>query len=213
MPTTERLVDRYWTPPGALPHLDGAYLAFRRREDDPLSLFRPRAEHHVASAEAAESPCLILLGPPGIGKSTELRRMHAAAAEPKRFVDLAEVTAAADLDRLIPSDLARQWQGRGTLFLDAFDEGRADLAPLGAVLARVLRETDPEACLAIRIACRDADRPHTLETALEQHYGSVRPLTLAPLLRSDARAVAAAALGDDVAQEFVAGVERAGVQA
>ena len=139
--------------------------------------------------------------------------MHATAAGPKHFADLAEVTAAADLDRLIPSDLARQWQGGGTLFLDAFDEGRADLAPLGVVLARVLRETDPKAGLAIRIACRDADRPRTLETALKKHYGSVRPLTLAPLLRSDARVVAAAALGDDMAQEFVADVERSGVQA
>lgn len=213
VPATEQLVDRYWTPPDAPPHLDSAYLAPRRHHDDPLSLFWPRAEHHVTSAEAAEFPCLVLLGPPGIGKSTELRRLYAAAAGPKCFVDLAEVTAAADLDRLIPSDLAHQWRGGGALFLDAFDEGRANLAPLGVVLARILQETDPEARLAIRIACRDADRPHVLEAALKQHYGSVRPLTLAPLLRSDAFAIAAVTLGDDTAQEFVADIERAGVQA
>ena len=158
------------------------------------------------------SPCLVLLGPPGMGKTTEIQQMYEDEVGPKHFVDLAEVTSSGDIERLLDAEPIQAWSRREaqlSLFLDAFDEGRADVGPLAATLARVLKNLGPADALRVRIACRDADRPRSLESALGDHLGSVEALTLAPLRKPDAWQIAAQTLGQQGADAFIKEVLKA----
>lgn len=204
------LAERHWTPPATPPLLDGAFLAPKYDEHDRLARFRLawQTSDLRTSAEAMQARRLLLLGPPGMGKTTELGRMAAAVAGPSHVVRLAEVTAPADVERLLRAAPVHEWKTGGTLFLDAFDEGHADVRPLAITLAQALVDLDPDRTLSLRITCRDADRPRSLEDALQAHYGDLTVLSLAPLLRADAWTIAALTLGDEEANGFMAAVAR-----
>src|ERR1700728_4850077 len=91
MPQRRTLLPRFWHPHGSLPPLDfDGYLA------DPEKAGR-LAPNLFNSAEIAKHQCLVLLGEPGMGKSTALREIYetekAQAAEGRyMFVNLAQFT-------------------------------------------------------------------------------------------------------------------------
>ena len=166
--------------------------------DDFQKFFNP---HAVQLQQIDETPCLILLGEPGIGKSTELdifrdcRRHHPPANTTTLPVDLSSYSSPYDIDtRLFGSDSFREWRDSDHILevlLDSFDECHFHLRTLPALLRDKLEDL-PTDRLRLRIACRTSEWPQVLEAALSRIWGKVnfRAYELAPLRDNDARTAA-----------------------
>src|SRR5919106_4680685 len=119
---------RYWCPPTGRIALDpGGFLADPSDPfgvDQTLSTYDEIDQHH----------CLLLLGEPGIGKTTELERAVADAGDRAHQVDLGAVADPEGLRRrVIEAPTVTAWrEGDGELFmfLDAFDEAREERGAL-----------------------------------------------------------------------------------
>lgn len=145
-----------------------------------------------------EKACLILLGEPGIGKSTTVAQ---AVERHKQAGDLVIHVAAQSCSSL--DDLAREifeaapwksWQENGTplyVFLDSLDEGRIILqGNLDYFLSKKFERHVPKgdnARLFLRFICRTAEWAPTLERTMQELWGegSVETFELIPLTRSD----------------------------
>lgn len=165
----------------------------------------------VAAIDAV--PCVIVLAPPGMGKSHFLTSL-ATKSQNAVFFDLGTLGDRQELhEDLFESERLADWRaGDGTLdlVLDGLDEGGLVVKRLHQALARELRREDTQR-LRLRIACREAVWPEELTGALERLWGkdSVVKYRLAPLRRNDVRA-AASAIGAEPDQ-FLAAVEARGV--
>jgi hypothetical protein len=157
-----------------------------------------------ASQELRNVPCLVLVGEPGIGKSTEVedekRRLSAAGHrvavyDVKEFGSVNEVEEAIFAGPLLANDPT-------TVFLDSIDEGRTAienlLAPLQRMLRRRLADGNTLASIKLRITCRSQEWPKLLSDELCGIFGEqgVGFWHLCPLQRSDA-AIAARSHGLD----------------
>ena len=176
----------------------------------------------VAFDSIASRPCLLLLGEPGIGKSSAMARQREAAA---RQLPAGEELLDIDFryDRDLKGDLLEHpklkgWlEGKHTLhlFLDSLDEcPEADAA--SRILGKLRR--GPVEKLRLRIACRTAEVPLVLEPGLHEVWRQdadgkslVGVYELAPLRRKDVE-LAARDEGVD-ASAFVAEVARRGAVA
>lgn len=208
---------RFWCPPdgrivlgndGFLSDPEGEYGHIVNPDVQPVNLL-------------TDTSCVVLLGEPGIGKSTTLEAERASiesylAASGQEFLwlDLHEVGTDAQLwRRLFDSPKFSAWkQGdqQLTVFLDSLDECRVQINTLPSLLISEFRECPMER-LHVRIACRTADWPLALGRGLRQLWGddAVRVLELAPLRRCDVE-LAATTLGLDP-DIFVDAVMRSGV--
>lgn len=200
---------RFWCPrDGAYSLSDGGFLY------DPESEYGDRLNPHVRKFDQiAATPCLVLLGEPGIGKSHELEqaRLSEEAAAKARgdtslFFDLRAFSTDALLySQLFDSTEFRAWQagtGRLCLFLDSLDEGLLNIKTLAAFLAAGFGRC-PIDRFSLRIACRTAEWPHSLENDLKGRWGDANTgiFELVPLRRRDVRA-AAEAEGIEAARFF-----------
>lgn len=136
--------------------------------------------------------CLVLLGEPGIGKTVEVQR-HAPFAEPASCehaltVDLGEYSSEERLIReIFDSDTANQWLQSGAtccITMDGFDEAHSRIPTLPRILARYLKSW-PRDRLQVRIACRTAEWPTSLESDLTELFEDVAVYELLPLRRVD----------------------------
>lgn len=199
---------RYWCPPtGRIALDDDGFLAEPSGPfgfDQTLSTYE-EMDHHR---------CLVLLGEPGIGKTTELERAVARAGDQAHRVDFGAVADPGGLRRqVIESPVVRAWRDSDSqliMFLDAFDEAREERGALVRVLIEALGEL-PRERLRVRIACRTADWPATLTDRLGLLFMDDEPrlYELQPLRRADVAAVADHA--DVNGEEFVAAVVDRGV--
>ncbi len=134
----------------------------------------------VAFDEIQHYSCLILLGEPGIGKTTAIK------AEFQNMVEHTDNTTVNALyfnlneygseDRLISdvfkSDVFTLWKSDGGtlhLFLDSLDECRIKIQNVGPLIISQLEKVSH--CLGrlrLRIACRTADWPNVLEAGLSK---------------------------------------------
>ncbi|MCX6590636.1 MAG: hypothetical protein NTZ56_03845 [Acidobacteria bacterium] len=158
----------------------------------------------------AGTPCWVLLGEPGMGKSTVLRgeceRTHAALSDEDQthFIDLAAHSSDVGLRAALTG--SPQWaawrdsQSILYLHLDALDEGRLFVSNIANILLDVLRNVPIER-LFLRISCRTAEWPRLLDEELPKRYGEelVRVVELAPLRRRDVVAEAVDAGLDEAA--------------
>lgn len=194
---------RYWCPPTGRIALDaGGFLA------DPIEPFG-LVQTLSTYDEIDEHRCLVLLGEPGIGKTTELERAVAEAGDRAHRVDLGAVADPEGLRRQVgeaPAVTAwREGDGELVMFLDAFDEAREERGALVRVLIEELGQL-PRERLRVRIACRTADWPSTLTDRLGLLFFDDEPrlYELQPLRRADV--LAAAADAGVNGEEFIAAV-------
>ncbi len=159
-----------------------------------------------------DKPCLILLGEPGLGKSTACAEMSGSLADQNVLsLNLKSYGSEARLQRdLFESEIFQEWlQGQGLLYvvLDSLDECLLHLGYvadwIGEELQRYLK-TVPSALerLRLRIFCRTAIWPRGLENQLRQIWREkdgepksqrVWVYELLPLCRQDAVLAAEAA--------------------
>lgn len=204
---------RYWCPrEGHLNLTDNGYLL------DPEGKYSNFCGNEVRRYEdIATMPCLILLGEPGIGKTTA---MDQVAAEEERQQSIARIDLGAysSEDRLIhdlrEDKTIRSWidgQTGLSLLLDSLDECLIHVKTVAKLLNAELARM-PVARLRLRLACRTAEWPSTLEDTLRGMWGAknVGVYELAPLTR---KAVSAAAIqsGHD-AEAFLQEIARVRAQ-
>lgn len=208
---------RYWYPRGQpVALIDGGYLP------DPEQ-HRAYIDHGllVPFSVICTHPCLVLLGEPGIGKSTAMAQEQATidaaitgTGAEVMHLDLRSYGSESSLMRDLFDDSGfRAWVA-GThelyLYLDSLDEGLLHIRTIATLLARELRKC-PINRLRLRIACRTAEWPHSLEADVTQLWGEddIAAYELAPLRRADV-SIAAAMRSLDAAT-FLDAVNRAGV--
>ena len=202
---------RYWCPREGVFNLsDGGYLV------DPDGKYgRILAKDVRPYTDIATTPCLILLGEPGIGKTTALEEI--AASESAEYetlkVDLGEYSSDDRLFRhVFESEAIRAWlAGTYTLsiIIDSLDECR--VAGIAKVLSRELVRMPTER-MRLRIACRTAEWRITLEEALRSAWGkeNIGVYELAPLTK--ANVAEAATKSGPLVDEFMNEIARVRAQ-
>ncbi len=168
----------------------------------------PYSNPHLVPFETiAEDPCLVLLGEPGIGKSTALAA-HVLEIQQRSspemhclYVDLRAYGSEQRLQRvLFDHPEIASWQGDTSvlhLFLDSLDESLMRIDTVTDMIAEEL-ERWPHHRLFLRIACRTANWRPTFEERLRNHWGhdAVGVFELAPLRRFDVSVAAQAEVRD-----------------
>ena len=205
-------VERYWLPAG-----ESYSLTPEGWLEDPAGgwLFRSNS-HAVRTADLATHSCLVLLGEPGIGKSTSLRdveQLVPAGHSPEilRF-DLGAFSSEDRLARRVfeNAKVADWLDGSGTLclVLDSFDEAHNRVPSLHAMLAEYLAGWDCTRLL-MRVACRTADWPTSLRDVFDKKFGSANVHELLPFRRVDTAALLESS--GIAAGQFIEAVESAHV--
>jgi hypothetical protein len=186
--------------------------------EGPLAAGLPEAKSLV---DLRDTHCLVLIGEPGLGKTTAMKAEYRSIAtsllpeDRSLLVELGFTRIATELrDAIFGSDEFREWlagEGRFFLFLDSLDEALLRIEHVAKLLLEGL-EGVPFGRLVVRLSCRSADRHPHLEAELRQHFGEKRfeVRELAPLTRPAIRGVALAQGLDGDA--FVAEVGAKGLQ-
>ena len=182
---------RFWVPHDSTIDLSDA--GFLR---DPTEGFG-RGHGPSTLTELQDRRSLVLLGEPGIGKSTVLKeeasRVEAQVSEAgdvSTYADLRDYSSEDRLcKRIFESEEFLAWKnGTSHLFLhlDSLDEALLRIDTIANLLASELRDT-PTDRMSIRIACRTAVWPaNTLGVALKGIWGDASGVfELAPLRRRD----------------------------
>ncbi len=159
----------------------------------------------------ADTPVLILLGEPGIGKTftiaAERDAVQAAVSargEKILWPDLQAVETPEQFDKAVVNAPEFQAWLRGDailhLYLDALDECMLRVRTLGRLLTNALQHGPPER-LWLRLTCRTAEWSNELETDLKRllRADRVKAFELLPLTRSDVAGAIAANEIDETA--------------
>lgn len=184
---------RFWcSRTGSFNLSDGGYLA--DPDSEWGSLFNPE----VVSYESIDTiPCLVLLGEPGIGKTHSIQTAQSSIYEKIKETDdqilCLDLRSYGSEDRLI-RDLFenttflswKKGKHRLYVFLDSLDECLLRIDTLAALLVDEFKKY-PVDRMYLRIACRTADWPNSLEDGLKQLWGenAVGVHELTPLRRVD----------------------------
>lgn len=142
------------------------------------------------TAELSHVPCLVMLGLPGMGKTTEMKRLARVAEDGgaySDFVSLGRVPARAELERQLQESRGRQAWANGrewAIHLDGLDESVIELDDLMAGIDHSLRlvladltslsmieKDDRLRRLKVRISCRAAEWPDSLSVGLRSLFG------------------------------------------
>ena len=178
----------------------------------------------VAFEDIQKMPCLILLGEPGIGKTTtvnsEIKTLENQITESDDELFYINLNEYGDEKRIIyeifESSTVQLWmkgQYRLHLFLDSMDECFLEIPKLAIIFKNQFRKLkDYVSRLSLRISCRTADWPEILKNEFDIIWGeeNVEVYELAPLRRKDVRE-AAQALGLD-SSGFIDAIEKKEIQ-
>ncbi|HWH31691.1 MAG TPA: hypothetical protein VNU01_03370 [Egibacteraceae bacterium] len=169
-------IERVWVrPTGSLSYVDDGFVP---DPDGPLGAFAPDV---VKLPESTGGTCLMLIGEPGLGKSTALRADAQKTASLARSgtdhlltVNLGSTRQEAKLERNIFGSTAWQsWlsatSGVLHVFLDGLDEALLRVDTVASLLIEGLAEA-PIDRLSLRITCRSADRQLALEDFLKDRF-------------------------------------------
>ncbi len=193
---------RFWVPLGKPVPLDQA--GFLYDPEDKHAHYYYSDYHACNLDQLTEHPAAILLGEPGIGKSTTLKEEFLrlqAEGQPYLYRELNQYhTDTRLIDDIFDSEEVRLWlQGnhRLTLLLDSLDECSLAIPAVARILASQIKRL-PRTRLSLRLTCRTADWPtHFTDELRELWLGDNKdapdPLgvfELAPLRKKDIQSAA-----------------------
>lgn len=172
---------------------------------DPTSEHAKAVAPNVKPLDQFQShSCIVLLGEPGTGKSTEFKKEFERQSLTCRehnhaclMFNLNEFqTDALLVSEIFGGDDLNAWKngsGELYLFLDSLDEGRIQISSIANLLsARLSRLREHASRLKLRIACRSAEWPISLERCLADLWPNDEAvfLELTPLQLIDVMAAA-----------------------
>ncbi|MBI2300207.1 MAG: hypothetical protein HYU66_14890 [Armatimonadetes bacterium] len=213
---------RFWCVRGAQVSAWSDYLA------DP-GQWKDLADEIRSYDAIRDTPCLVLLGELGMGKSHTVQRLaaqEAGSGTRRVLVNLRDYTSETGLENAFAANAdVRAWLVDGStleLYLDSFDECRLALDNVGQVLCRTVRGwLDHLARLKLRVVCRTALWPESTEAGLRSLWTEAGLKSLGPdsnvgvyellWLRRQDVANAAAAQGLDP-DPFLLAIDRADVR-
>ena len=183
--------------------------------------------HHkgvVSFEEIKKTPCLILLGEPGIGKSTtinsEILTLKNQILESDYELFYKNLNEYGDENRIISeifeSSTIQSWlKGHYHLhlYLDSMDECFLEIPKLAIIFKNRFHEfKDHVSRLSLRISCRTADWPEILKNEFDIIWGeeSVGVYELAPLRRKDV--IEAAQVRGLDSSAFIKAIEKKEIQ-
>lgn len=191
---------RYWRPikPKDI-ESEGDFRLRQFLQDWEIS--SPRHTDAVPFQAIETIPCLVLLGEPGIGKSTGLRSEidrigQNASSELILDLNLKQYGSEPELlAATFRSESFNEWKEMGRIlhvFLDSLDECQLSIRNVAEILKRELRALSNTDGLYFRIVCRTADWPESLGAELKRLWGddSFAMYELSPLRPHDIRAAA-----------------------
>lgn len=145
-----------------------------------------------------QTPCLILLGEPGMGKSNVVEDLEADSVSKDSevkycFFDLGDYISLNEIisDVFERNSIFQEWITGSFnlhLFLDSLDEARVRIDRVANRLTRYMKQFSANLKrLSLRIVCRTSDWPVEFERQLKDLWGddSVSAFILAPLQESD----------------------------
>ncbi len=188
------IAERFFRSNGGLPAtLENGFLP------DPNGFMgRMLAGDVCTRADIHQTACSILLGEPGLGKSTTMLQRQAELPADSLFFDLRRLSAQEVLKAVRNLNA-----GPAHIVIDSVDE-----ADLPSFPSRLLGELDqlPRGTIRLELACRASEWPETLERGLPHIFGDedVSYFRLEPLRRADAASIVEVA-GID-AKTFLAAV-------
>ena len=164
-------IDRFWLPADRVYTTDGQGWLLDRSD----GLFFSTNPDVLATPELAKQRCLILLGEPGIGKSTAISPgsplVKAGDEAHEMRIDLASYSTEERLIRnvLEGREITAWLEGdyELCLTLDSFDEAHTRIETLHRLVAEYVALWD-SARLFLRIVCRTAEWPTSLEQRLKE---------------------------------------------
>ncbi|NMC64014.1 MAG: HEAT repeat domain-containing protein, partial [SAR324 cluster bacterium] len=185
---------RYWVPYKN----DGISLTDHGFLEDPTGEFGKYVSPNLATLEDLKKlGCLILVGEPGIGKSSEIKELYDATVNEagdshSLWIDLSRVgTFDYFIDRLTNDPRYKNWSENGEplhLFLDSFDEGTFSFPRFANSFSALLADNQEKIpSLYLRISCRTALWPSYMESSLSVLWGEENCQTheLCPLTKKD----------------------------
>ena len=211
---------RFWcTRTGKMSLNDNGFLL------DPESEYARYYHKGVVSfEEIQETPCLILLGEPGIGKTTtmkseiDIHRSQVGNNSDELFYR--DLNQYGDENRLIreifESSTVQSWlkgQHNLHLFLDSMDGCFLEIPKLAIILRNQFHKFKDHANrLSLRISCRTADWPEILKNEFDIIWGekNVGVYELTPLRRKDVKEAALVSGLDS--SGFIEAIEKKGIQ-
>ncbi|HOC93377.1 MAG TPA: hypothetical protein PKH33_13560 [bacterium] len=193
---------RFWCP--RIGHINCGDEGYLYDPESEYAMFHP--SDVVPFEKISETKCLVLLGEPGIGKTTAVEKEINALKE--RVTDdkilhfhLGEFGNEERLFKIVFEDIAFvNWRNGAHnlhLFLDSLDECLIRIDVSAKLIENALQRSPIER-LFLRIICRTADWPNSLENSLGNLWGDdfVGVYELAPLRRKDVHEAASIELGD-----------------
>ena len=193
---------RFWCPLGAEINCGTSGDGFLTDPEDEMGrIFNPNVKE---IDQLLDLPCLVLVGEPGLGKTTALKAIRSDLASQlpseKNLIweDMRSVPDAATFRRRVfEADGWTTWRSsqheKLILVVDGVDEGLMRISNFLPFLTREI-EGAPHERLQVILACRTADWPTTQGEALFNQWSASkdRPLVweLCPLRQTDARLAA-----------------------
>lgn len=145
-------------------------------------------------SELMQFECLLLLGEPGIGKSTELKKLETKEEERnhkkvaftlRRFeskIDFKESV----LDDIVVSNWIKSNNEPLSIYLDGLDEALLEAKKISYGVFDVLKELNKYGEVFLRVTCRTSDLPKEFQEGLEGLYHDrLKAVEVAPLRRED----------------------------
>lgn len=178
--------------------INNRYWVLRGTADLATGFFEPRNAIHLITAIDSISndvPCMVLLAPPGMGKTTELKNAKQAAVEmgfETTFISLSTIYREEELAGSI-GELSMSPNIPNFIFLDALDESPVTIPVIQSWLVKFVRKLKKDQDrlgnkIRFRLSSRTADWPEQFEKELESVLGdkSVQVFELAPLSKPQA---------------------------
>jgi glycosyltransferase involved in cell wall biosynthesis len=160
-------------------------------------------------------PCLVLLGLPGMGKTHEINRAAARAVargEVVTVLRIGHLSSEEELRRRLWEDLGsfKEANSVWNIYLDGLDESLSAEGPVSSVLRQLTEQFGNLDKLKLRISCRSAEWPSSLESDLRSVWDDheVELYQLAPLRRSDVLIAANASFSSEASTRFMAEIEQ-----
>lgn len=199
------LCKRFWCLRGSQYCLDGDGFVY-----DPEAEYGRFANPGMQTlATFSQASCLVLLGEPGLGKTTELKMEYERVWQENlestivlKFNLNGYSTDSRICSEIFDSKEVKDWidsQKLLYLFLDSLDEGRLEVQNIARILGNQLQKFS--ACrdrLRLRIACRTAEWPLSLEGDFGELWDAngdrqhlIQVLELVPFRRIDVEQLAA----------------------